>query len=524
MAEGREGFGREDRLIPHLFVARLWFEGNRFGLGTSGAAAFARREDRAGSRALDDVAGTATELAAVVDFQHDHPDWRLTVSRCASAEPGGPIAAAWFERFVEQTVADLIAAQPTHVYLSLHGAAITTASDTPELDWLKALRRVAPTVVIAASLDLHGNIGPALIEQLDFATAYRRHPHTDMRETAARALRWLASTAQQPPSESRSGSASRPVGTLAKLGRLVPSFNMLTAAGPMAELEALARAAETRPGILDVSVFGGFPYADTANADGGVLVWSDADAMAAGGEVATALVQAMRERLPRFEPTLPDARAGLQLAAARLASGTRLIAVTDPADNPLSGGFGATTTLLRALLAARQLDGAERIGAIADLAPGATVFAAMTDADAVDLATRAGIGADITVELGRQAAPTFGEPLTRRARVVALTDGRFTNSGPMETGRAVDCGPSAVLDCSGVHLIVTSAIAPANDPAFFALHGIDLSTTRLLCVKAKNHFRAAFAERCDAIIDVDCPGPAAARLALLPLRHRHDGA
>jgi hypothetical protein len=47
----------------------------------------------------------------------------------------------------------------------------------------------------------------------------------------------------------------------------------------------------------------------------------------------------------------------------------------------------------------------------------------------------------------------------------------------------------------------------AYDPAVFAAHGIDLAATRLLCVKATNHFRAAFAKRCAAIFDVDCPGP-----------------
>ena len=68
-------------------------------------------------------------------------------------------------------------------------------------------------------------------------------------------------------------------------------------------------------------------------------------------------------------------------------------------------------------------------------------------------------------------------------------------------------------------MIVTERVGPANDPAFFALHGIDLARTRLLCVKAKNHFRAAFQDRCAAIIDVDCPGPAAADLRTLPFRN-----
>jgi microcystin degradation protein MlrC len=86
----------------------------------------------------------------------------------------------------------------------------------------------------------------------------------------------------------------------------------------------------------------------------------------------------------------------------------------------------------------------------------------------------------------------------------------------MERGATVDVGPSAVLDVEGIDVVVASAVGAANDPAFFALHGIDVDATRLLVVKAKNHFRAAFASRLRSIVDVDCPGPAAADLSTLP--------
>ena len=40
----------------------------------------------------------------------------------------------------------------------------------------------------------------------------------------------------------------------------------------------------------------------------------------------------------------------------------------------------------------------------------------------------------------------------------------------------------------------------------------------LLCVKAKNHFRAAFAQRFRRLVDADTPGPAALDLAKLRFR------
>jgi microcystin degradation protein MlrC len=88
----------------------------------------------------------------------------------------------------------------------------------------------------------------------------------------------------------------------------------------------------------------------------------------------------------------------------------------------------------------------------------------------------------------------------------------------MARGTPIDVGPTALLDVDGISVVVTSAVAAQDDPAFLALHGIDPSSLRLLVAKAKNHFRAAFGPLCRAIVDVDCPGPAAADLSTLPFR------
>src|SRR3546814_20100510 len=81
----------------------------------------------------------------------------------------------------------------------------------------------------------------------------------------------------------------------------------------------------------------------------------------------------------------------------------------------------------------------------------------------------------------------------------------------MQTGVERRCGNSVVLRIEGLpslRVIVTERVVAADDPSFYTLHGIDPAELRLLCVKAKNHFRAAFAQRCAAIIDCDAPGPA----------------
>jgi microcystin degradation protein MlrC len=486
-----------------LAVARFWYEGNAFGPLPADFAAFERREWRRGAAALAAARDTATELAAVAEIAARRDDWEVVVLRCASALPAGPIDDAVFERYAAELSADLDAGLAAGgfdaVYLSLHGAAITASRQAPELDLVRMVRERLPAVPLGASFDLHGNLAPDYAELLDVASVYRTHPHVDMAATAERVLDGLVRGADGTLATRR---------VLHNDGVLLGSFNMRTAAGPMRELEEIARAA-TRGAVLEVAVFGGFPYADTRWTGASVLAVSDArldpDA-AAATRAAQTVGSAIHRLAPQFRVVLPAPPAAI--AAALAHPGAGLVAVTDPADNPLSGGGGDTPGLFRALLEARVAE--------------PCVFASFADPGVVAAARRAGIGQTIDATLGGRLGAHFGAGVPVRAVVERLTDGVFRNVGPMEHGVERRCGGTAVLAIAGqasLRVVVTEHVVPADDPAFYALHGIDPGALRLACVKAKNHFRAAFGQRCAAIVDCDAPGPACLDLSQLPFRH-----
>ena len=257
--------------MPHLAVARFWFEGNRYSPRPTTLADFQRREWHSGPAALEAARGAATELAAVAAFAERSPDWQLTVLRCCAANPGGPIEAPVFARIVEEIAAGLRGGRFDAVYLSLHGAAVVDGQAAPERALVQAVRDAAGRrVPVAASFDLHANAPP--VELLDFSSAYRTYPHVDMRQTAERVLAFLAQRVQGLP---------RPAAAACRLDLLLPSFNMRTDGGdgaaktaaaagaaaaakpvnscaPMAEVLALARALEVPP-VREISVYGGFP-------------------------------------------------------------------------------------------------------------------------------------------------------------------------------------------------------------------------------------------------------------------------
>jgi microcystin degradation protein MlrC len=90
----------------------------------------------------------------------------------------------------------------------------------------------------------------------------------------------------------------------------------------------------------------------------------------------------------------------------------------------------------------------------------------------------------------------------------------FTHSGGLDRDLQFYVDRATVA-----RIVVTALVVPADDPAFYALHDIDPAALRLLCVKAKNHFRAAFGPLCRTILEVDAPGPAGFELRRYPFRH-----
>lgn len=473
-----------------LAIARLWYEGNSFSPSLTDLAAFQAREWVSGAAARDFYRGTATEIGAAIAFAETREDWDCTFLLCTAAPPGGLMAAEAFAAIRHEILQGLVAGQETQpwdaVYLSLHGATVVVGNPTPELELLQAVRQVIGSTPLGVSFDLHAHLAPEMLAQIDIAAGYKTYPHVDMNATASLVLDALAAMAERKLT---------PKHAIAKLPAILPSFNMRTTDGPMAELQAKAEAWRETPGMVDVSLFGGFAYGDSPFAGPSIIATSNND----GGLTQAAVDDLLREmtaRRDRFYVTLPDPETGLR--AALNIAGAKPVAVIDPADNPLSGGIGDTPELFRALLKLRPN------------VP--TVFGFFCDPDLVARCWQAGIGTAIETQLGGRISTAFGVPVAVNAKILKLTDGQFRNQGPMETNLPVNLGRTALIEVAGIKVILTESCQTPNDPGYFALHGIDLSETRLLCVKAKNHFRAAFTPLTSAIIEIDAPGPASPNL------------
>ena len=120
------------------------------------------------------------------------------------------------------------------------------------------------------------------------------------------------------------------------------------------------------------------------------------------------------------------------------------------------------------------------------------VIATIFDRETVQFAEKSGIGAKIRVHLGGKIEPDItGEPLDFEATVLNIVDGRhFTKD--YCPGTLTDLGKTAVLDISGITVLVASNRAQAWDLEIFRVCGLNPADYKIIVVKSAVHYKASY--------------------------------
>jgi len=132
-------------------------------------------------------------LAGFIDAA-EAKGWDLIPTIACGASPSAHVTKDAFERIVKVMVDGIASAGPLDaVYLDLHGAMVTEHFDDGEGEILARVRKViGKELPLVASLDLHANVSPEMIEHADALIAYRTYPHVDMADTGRAAAKHLA--------------------------------------------------------------------------------------------------------------------------------------------------------------------------------------------------------------------------------------------------------------------------------------------------------------------------------------------
>lgn len=415
----------------------------------------------------------------------------------AFANPAGPVTAEAFERVAAWIVSDLveaIAQGPLNgVYLDLHGAMVAEAFPDAEGELLRRVRAVTgPDMPLTCSLDPHCNLTAEMVERSDALSPFRTYPHVDMKQAGARALRLLVERARRGRPFARA---------FRNVDFLLPITSQCTLVAPMSEVFAERERIATRHGVSELAFCFGFPYADFPGCGMAIAAYAaEQEAADAAADEFLALLN-RRERDFAGE-ILPAERA---VAEAIKVKASRPVILADTQDNPGGGGHGDTTGLLAELVRQKATK---------------AVLGSINDAESARACHKAGEGATVSLRLGGK---SDGAPLDATARVLRLSNGRFTCTGAMAGGNPADLGASALISIGGVRAIVTSRKMQAYDLALFRHLGVEPAQEAIVAVKSSVHFRADFGPIAERVLVVAAPGPVVSDPATLPFRNLRPG-
>lgn len=434
---------------------------------------------RDGAEILEDLRGMRIGIGAFIDAA-DELGLELAPLIWTFAQPGGTVAQDAWEFLSALLLERLEAALPVSgVLLDLHGAMVTEQAEDAEGELLARVRAmVGPHAPVVATLDLHANITPAMTRYANALVGYDSYPHVDAYERGVEAARIAV--------DAISG-RTQPVCALAQVPMLIGPPKQCTLISPMRDIIALAHQAEARPGIMCVTVSGGFPFADIHDAGASVAVTADGDP-ALAQNTADEIAAALWQRREEFRLQLAPVRETIQRV---LAEGVGPVILADGSDNPGGGAPCDGTVLLQALIEAR--------------APRSTV-AVIADPEAVAGAMAAGEGGRTTLTIGGKTDDRHGPPLTLTGTVRTITDGNYVNRGPMFTGMPVAMGRTAVFVVDDVEVVLTERRVQPYDMEALRSVGIEPTERLIIGLKSAVHFRADYGRIAHAIYDLATPG------------------
>jgi microcystin degradation protein MlrC len=430
-----------------------------------------------GDEIVETLKGTRSGVGGYIDVL-EREGFKYVPTIMAGATPAGPLRNEDYREIVDEIKEGIRGAGKVDgVLLALHGAMI--AEDVPEAEGtlLREVKALVGDTPVIVTLDLHGLISEMMVEHCDAIFGYDTNPHVDMYERGVEAAEAMVRTVR---------GEIRPVVAHRKLRMVPPTINQRTAEGPMVKLLETARRMEEQPGVLNVCLFPAFPYADVDRVGSAVVAVTDDDPRLAQrlcDELGEQMWGLREEFLKPLTPIVEAVKTAMDAPEGP-------IILADVADNPGGGAPGDGTEILRELLKR----GAENVG-----------VACIKDPEAVAKAIEVGVRGTLSMDIGGKTDDYHGKPLRVKGTVRTITDGRFIHKA-MAVGVPADVGRTAVIDVQGVEIILTERSHAPNDPEVYRRNGVEPTDKKILVLKSRGHFRAAYEPFSRAVIEVDAPG------------------
>ncbi len=436
------------------------------------------------------------ELAPVVDIHFVH---------------GGIIHADVFAHYQRVILDGLRKAQPLDgVYCAFHGA---MAAEVPYTDAEACIVRAAREMLgydtpFVGTYDFHGIYTDWEMSAL-VPFPLNTNPHIDGYERGLEAagclLRMLAGKI-------------RPVTRIVHVPIIGPNIGQSTWAHdpaeekrlPLYQLNLLREELERTPGLINLTIQGGYGYADTPNTCMSVIATADGDAELAdrlAKRLATEL-WARRGEILTVRPIYPIDQ-GVKMA---MAQEEGLVCLVDLGDDPGSSCPADSPAVLESLFRQGAQD----------------CVLTIRDPEVVQAGMQAGVGAILTMPVGGKIDQRFYKPVTVTGRVKLIDDGNYMIMGPTHGGwgrevakesfREAHVGPRVVLRIGNKIDVIFGEGATGKDRDFFKSAGIVFEAKKIVVLKSNQAHRASFDPIVTTTINLDTPGASTADYASLPYK------
>ncbi len=433
-----------------------------------------------GNQAIESYGAADFAFAGMLDAIRERGD-EAVVPITAYAEPSGKVDDDAFDYICEKICA-AVKQNCDALFLDLHGAMVTQSFDDGEGELLRRIRAARPQLPVAVALDFHTNLTAEMVENCNVLDGYRTYPHIDMYATGRRAAATLLGILDQGM-ETRICWKTLPM--------MTHMIRQTPAQQPMKDIMDLAIEAVASTEILNASVFGGFPLADIPHVSLSVVTIEAVD-----NDLGTGLVNQLCNMAweKRHEFVFQPESLSESIRKAKQYQSFPVV-IADHGDNCGAGGSADDMTVLDEMLQQGMTS---------------IVAGPFWDPESVALMISSGIGSEVCLTIcGNTAVPSIGQNghgLNCTGRVLNITDGRYTVTGPMQTGLEIRLGRTVVLDTGHAKIILAEQRWEPYDPGFFVHTGLDPKDFKYILIKSRQHFRAGFESIASHIVLAAGPG------------------
>ena len=459
-----------------IAVGSVMHESNTFSSVPTDLEAFKRTQYLVGKDLLKYHSGKTTELGGILKVLNENKVAVLpTIS--AVAMPSGEVTRETYSELKNHIIGDIqnIVDQLDGVLLALHGAMVVEGLEDPEGDLLREIRKIMPAEsALAATLDMHATVSEIMVENADFLTGYRTHPHLDQFDVGCRAAQLMLKIIKNRPNLTKA---------FIKLPMIVPGE---TKDEPRNELVRELKKIETDPDVIAGAFFLGYPWADVSIMGDSVLVVTNNNQA-----LAEKYARTLSDKFWKLRYDFPLDLYTLEEAVKIGQESSRGPTVLCEMGECLFGGAsGDVVTTLRYLIEQGESQ---------------VAVAVIVDPESVNQVTEAGIGATVHMKIGGKLYRADNPPLLFQGKVRLLAKD-VTGHDSILAGYETAMGRMAVVEGDGIEIILVERPGKIGGPAFLEELGIDPKGKRFIVLKDSIGPVISYKEVAKNVLLVDTPG------------------